>query len=1244
MSKKLLFMLAAAGFLFPVAAQAQEVVTARKSMTIAGDMIVTGNAIGLSGYRSGSGTSAVTDNCVGKADSIGTFMSMDPNSRDLTPACTKGSAWGKNTTNDWTKNGSSAYLDLPEDAVVEYAELIWSGAYSDKVGTLSDDEIKSYVELRYHKDPNDYNPQDKRNIYPDPATAKKINESVDGKGGAAKVWYYINSQNVTNDIKNFRGGMYSVNHIPGKQDHTTSGILGGGWTLAVIYSRNNDKAQPTRNITLFVGGAWVPENFDKRYKVSGFCAPDSGSVDGRVFVSALEGDALYAGDYLNIISDGKTTGITNNSNHANNFFASQIYKNDGTIDKRGLFGDRNHNAQSNLQVEGARQGWDITALNLPQGTIKNRQKEATIQLKSEKDSFFTTMVGFQLDVNAPAFSDKYLTTESQPDLGSDFNVRLHMGNTGTAAAENVNVKFKVSPGIEISTYSIDGGSAVPTSAKALENTGIKLPRNIAEKTGTCDIVLTANIPPQNDPRNFSGYYDLSASWTYEYSSCNGGQTNTMTAYTDLLAIDYPVIGTLISENPLGGGKIEYTVTINNTSFDAAAKGLTLALNYDTAQATFVDGTLTVNGVPVSNAAQFFTQDGALVNGGLLEHLGSIVVKFTLQTTGAAEFDVKATSDPDGKGSMPGVTATIHTSVGNCGNGIRNSDEACDDGNNNDGDGCSAQCTVENGNACVQPAQGNAPCLSDPPNKDTGCNPVDNKPDVCGEDKDGDTIPDDYETIIGTDPNNPDSDGDGIIDGIEHNTGTNPTKPDSDNDGLCDGNKTVRDGNTTVCIDGEDKNVNGKVDPGETDPRDPDTDDGGVNDGPEVIRGTDPLDPSDDLGDVDSDCDTIPDEIENKIGTNPNSADTDGDGLCDGNTVVTTCNNNRVDNPCSGTEGQFGTDPNKADTDGDGISDGIEAVTGQNRTDPVNPDTDGDGLCDGSRTVTGDNGQIICIGGEDMNNDGKFDKPGPNVAVNEAESDPTKWDTDGGGASDGEEYKCMTDRNNPADDSACKNGGSQDSDNDTIPDDVENKNGTDPNKADTDGDGLCDGMVVVGNCIGAEGKFGTDPLKDDTDDDGLKDGTEAIRANDPNANTTDPLDADSDGDGLCDGNKSVHRPATQYAVAADCEAGEDMNNDGIRQSTETNPGHADTDLGGVNDGQEVLFDKTNPLNPADDVKNGNQGNQSESADHSNDYIEDDCACQSVLSSSHSRFPALATLMALLGAAFLGLRRRKDSHKA
>ncbi|HPE58902.1 MAG TPA: GEVED domain-containing protein [Thiolinea sp.] len=152
----------------------------------------------------------------------------------------------------------------------------------------------------------------------------------------------------------------------------------------------------------------------------------------------------------------------------------------------------------------------------------------------------------------------------------------------------------------------------------------------------------------------------------------------------------------------------------------------------------------------------------------------------------------------------------------------------------------------------------------------------------------------------------------------------------------------------------------------------------------------------------------------------------------------------------------------------------------------------------------------------------------------------------------------------------------DTDNDGISDGIEdaNQNGvvdageTSPLDADSDDDGLSDGAEDA-NHNGTVDTGETDPLNADTDADGLQDGTElgmtaAITGGSstgtnpvsytgtdtgtfiPDADdstTTDPLDPDTDGGGVCDGS---------LAVSGTCEAGEDANNNGAIDAGETNP--------------------------------------------------------------------------------------------
>jgi len=94
--------------------------------------------------------------------------------------------------------------------------------------------------------------------------------------------------------------------------------------------------------------------------------------------------------------------------------------------------------------------------------------------------------------------------------------------------------------------------------------------------------------------------------------------------------------------------------------------------------------------------------------------------------------------------------------------------------------------------------------------------------------------------------------------------------------------------------------------------------------------------------TDSDGDTLCNNYElGCLGTDPNKADTDNDGLSDSDEI------------------DRGTDPKDSDTDDDGLSDGDEVNNRQ--TDPLNKDTDGDGLEDGWEAL-----------GYDSNGDGTRD--------------------------------------------------------------------------------------------------------------------------------------------------------------------------------------------------------------------------------------------------------------------------------
>ena len=165
------------------------------------------------------------------------------------------------------------------------------------------------------------------------------------------------------------------------------------------------------------------------------------------------------------------------------------------------------------------------------------------------------------------------------------------------------------------------------------------------------------------------------------------------------------------------------------------------------------------------------------------------------------------------------------------------------------------------------------------------------------------------------------------------------------------------------------------------------------------------------GRTDSDRDGLTDDYEEKIGTDPNNPDTDGDGLKDGEEVNV-----------------YTTDPLNKDTDGDGLSDGEEVKT--YNTNPNNPDTDGDGLKDGEEVKThrtnplmadtdndglGDGDEVLKHRTDPLNPDTDGDTLKDGQEVNTYKTDPLNRDTDNGGIDDGTEVNRGTNPLDPSDD-------------------------------------------------------------------------------------------------------------------------------------------------------------------------------------------------------------------------------------
>ncbi len=180
--------------------------------------------------------------------------------------------------------------------------------------------------------------------------------------------------------------------------------------------------------------------------------------------------------------------------------------------------------------------------------------------------------------------------------------------------------------------------------------------------------------------------------------------------------------------------------------------------------------------------------------------------------------------------------------------------------------------------------------------------------------------------------------------------------------------------------------------------------------------------------LDLDGDGLMDDVEDAWCTDSSDPDTDGDGLCDGDTAVYdgatllceagedmdlsgSWESGVETDPCSAdTDGDtlgdgdeaplYGTNPILADSDLDGIRDWIEAVK-VSCLDALVDDSDSDGLIDGTSLGEDKNGNGVVDAGESSPCDTDSDDDGVDDGdeVNTYSTNPAYWDTDGDGLPD-----------------------------------------------------------------------------------------------------------------------------------------------------------------------------------------------------------------------------------------------------
>lgn len=337
------------------------------SSTSHGGMIILGNTLGLSGPR----------NDGQEIGSIGAFITSDLSKQVPT--------YPLGTTINWIENSSFAVVTIPTGATVLHAQLSWGGTEiangAGNVTPFVDNSI-------WFTTPNSSN-----FIQPD----TNLSESFSFTNGLNK--YYSRSQDVTNLVS--ASGVYSVASVPAVVAPDVNGITCAGWALSIVYEL---ASLPVRNMTLYAGIQGIDVTAPD-IELYGFLSPSSGTVEGRILVSALEGDSgivndslLFGPDSLNLLP------LSGPNNLPTNFFSSQINIGDsqspnvGYLDISGSFGNLNSTPGS-FPPHGVRQGFDVT--NVLSSNFTHSQRSAVLRITSTGDAYAATSIGLQLDAVIP---------------------------------------------------------------------------------------------------------------------------------------------------------------------------------------------------------------------------------------------------------------------------------------------------------------------------------------------------------------------------------------------------------------------------------------------------------------------------------------------------------------------------------------------------------------------------------------------------------------------------------------------------------------------------------------------------------------------------------------------------------------------------------------------------------------------------------------------------------------------------
>jgi len=556
-----------------------------------GGILFTGNTLVLS--------KAPGQNQPGTADSGGAFITTDQTQ--------KVGNYPPGTTLSWQNDSSAAFLELPPGSTVLYAELVWSGSFGFQ-GQITGNEPNTPIKFTL---PNGTT----HSVSPDPATAQ-----ISLTPGYTNAGNYVRSQDVTSLVQAGGSGRYVTGGIAGTISAADNSHNAAGWTLEVVFHNGQ---MPTSDLSLFVSAQQASSTTQPPAEIEGFCVPDSGPLQGRLYVSAIEGDANIGGDQMWF---GPTPSLTaanalsGTNNPINNFFASQIntllafdgtnFVGDGQLDTTGSFGTYNANAFSKVIYSPSRQGYDITSVDVS-SQLTYGQTIAYAKGTTTSDDYTINGLGLQITIGAPTIGITKQVNGSDsvrvpnPEISpTTVNFTFTITNTGTLDATNAQFQDLLPVGLEFAGNLLVNGAPVSGDP----NVGIPIGDLPIGSSVTVSFDATVTDYPTTDSDQGANTYLNSSTVNYDFSPCSGTSTSLQSS-SNIVQIQLPkraplLVATKFVDNQKNvsasvGDTVLFTIVLNNSP-PATADAFNVVLT-DLLEdgLEYVPGSTTVNNVLVS---------------------------------------------------------------------------------------------------------------------------------------------------------------------------------------------------------------------------------------------------------------------------------------------------------------------------------------------------------------------------------------------------------------------------------------------------------------------------------------------------------------------------------------------------------------------------------------------------------------------------------------------------------------------